>query len=59
MPKNVQEPPEKTQPLAQLEHDDLDCLLDAVQAQTQNITQHTPYLFTKVKDFNFYFGKVK
>ena len=51
MSENVEEPREKRQPLAQQENEDLDCLLGAVQAQ--NITQHTTYLFAKVKDFNF------
>ena len=53
MSENVEEPPEKRKPLAQLESEDLDCLLDAFQAQSTNVTQHTPYLFTKVKDFDF------
>ena len=34
MSKNVGESPENRQPLAQLENEDLDCLLDAVQAQS-------------------------
>ena len=34
MSENVEEPPEKRQPLAQLENEDPDCLLDAVQAQS-------------------------
>ena len=34
MSENVQEPSEKRQPLARLENKDLDCLLDAVQAQS-------------------------
>ena len=32
--KNIEEPPGKRQPLARLGNDDLDCLLDAVQAQS-------------------------
>ena len=42
MSENVEEPPEKRKPLAQLESEDLDCLLDAFQAQSTNVTQHTP-----------------
>ena len=34
MSENVEEPPEKRQPLAQLENEDLHCLLDPVQAQS-------------------------
>ena len=32
--KNIEEPPGKRQPLAHLENEELDCLLDAVQAQS-------------------------
>ena len=32
--QNIEEPPGKSQPLAQLEKEDLDCLLTAVQAQS-------------------------
>ena len=32
MSENAEEPPEKRQPLAQLENEDLDCLFDAVRA---------------------------
>ena len=32
--KNIEEPPGKRQPLAQPENEDLDCLLDAVKAQS-------------------------
>ena len=56
MSENVEEPPEKRQPLAQLENEDLDCLLDVVQAQ--NIRQHTVFVY-EGKRFQFYFGKVK
>ena len=34
MSENFEEPPEKRQPLAQLENEDPNCLLDAVQAQS-------------------------
>ena len=31
--ENIEEPPGKRQPLAQLENEDLDCFLDAVQGK--------------------------
>ena len=43
MSENVEEPPEKRQTLAQLENEDQDCLLDAVQAQSTKY--NTAYSF--------------
>ena len=44
--KNIEEPPGKRQPLARLGNEDLDCLIDAVQAQsTKYITAYLVFVY--------------
>ena len=47
------EPTEKRQRFAKLQSEELDSLLDTAQHKEPNTIQHTLYLFTKVRYFNF------
>ena len=51
MSENAEEPSQKGNAFANLESEDLNSLLDT--AQAQSTIQHTLYLFTKVRYFNF------
>ena len=59
MSENVEGPPEKRQPLARLENENLDCLLDAVQVQSTKFSTAYSVFVYESKRFYFYFGKIK